>query len=747
MSGNKNNTPALPAQRVGGQRRKLVRRHRATSGPSQSGTMSLLNPGSAATSLESGVDSFTSGYEHDRQVDDTFDQYQDQNPEEPGASEDKMPGTPYTYADGSAFPSPKLTANDTKKKQGLFGIKKPKAHECQDGSSHGQVTTTPLPPSTPSKAARFFGLEPKPPVPKSPHRAKIPDERATRVSQDKTPVRTGLTKQPSLPLLTGLKPGTGRQTKEEKHDAELAEARRGKAVGIKHSPQQTTAATTRYDLGADAGHTDQSGPQETRFRIPAAPQSVAAATKRRRTRKKTAKELKRMSPITEASAESLHPAYYEGEDLSELGIISEYEQEDCSYSTDDPQTPQNPTVVSPQSGAKMPMPPHNMFELDPADLSPTDHAYGEDEIDVVHPGTKVDIRRALQQKGKVVYPRGPLQTVENAYLDATQDAMRLEAHKKLQARVDAEKPRIDSEVEELRRKHENMKPEFHACKAGGCQHEKVPSDGDDDDLVSLRSSIDLNEEPTVHTATLMTITRITPGMVKLVDILPRKKKPVSNVGSSTPVPDKPTLVERKDKGVAATSSAENASPRPINYHHDDDPNFFMRPKKSKLTPEESRSLIGNWVSDYNNTKQRPVSTRIDPDVLADQEIPPAPFPKSDEALLTIPIQPRSDLLKPIQSHQKHQCIKNGHIFHPVDLKTMPDNAVVGSLEVRPYLQTYTGTKQHVKIPILCEKCGEDCNENVWECEIAVCRMAVCQTCAENMEVEWQQRAIDGWKYK
>jgi hypothetical protein len=45
---------------------------------------------------------------------------------------------------------------------------------------------------------------------------------------------------------------------------------------------------------------------------------------------------------------------------------------------------------------------------------------------------------------------------------------------------------------------------------------------DDDDLPSLRSSIDLSEEPTIHVATAMTITRVTPGMVKLVNIPPHR---------------------------------------------------------------------------------------------------------------------------------------------------------------------------------------------------------------------------------
>lgn len=185
----------------------------------------------------------------------------------------------------------------------------------------------------------------------------------------------------------------------------------------------------------------------------------------------------------------------------------------------------------------------------------------------------------------------------------------------------------------------------------------------------------------------------------------------------------------------------------VTHYHHEDSDCTAKPRKSKLTRDESLLLVQNWVSDYNSTEQRPISTRVDPDVLADQETPPAPFPKSDESLPTPPIKPRSDSLKQAQHLLKHQCISNGHIFHPVDLKTISDNAVVNALEVRPYLQTYTGIKQHVKIPVLCEKCGQDCDENVWECEIAVCRMAVCQNCAKDMEIEWQERAVNGWKFK
>ena len=77
--------------------------------------------------------------------------------------------------------------------------------------------------------------------------------------------------------------------------------------------------------------------------------------------------------------------------------------------------------------------------------------------------------------------------------------------------------------------HEKMKKDFQkkdGVPSGQCNHaHKIDDDDSYDGLVSIRSSIDLDEEPTVHVATAMTFTMITPGMVKLVDIPPRRKKP------------------------------------------------------------------------------------------------------------------------------------------------------------------------------------------------------------------------------
>ncbi|KAF1932612.1 uncharacterized protein M421DRAFT_1233 [Didymella exigua CBS 183.55] len=761
MPGAKNNKPPGPAQWVGGQRRKLVRRNRSNAGPPRSSTMPVLSLDSAAASLVSSISSAGSYYVKDRQSEDSFDRHMYNTVQELEEREETMqlypptgavkPGPPYTpFADGPAASSPNLTATDPKKKHGLFGGKRPKPTTPNQPktSSSTSVVTSPLPVSTPSKAAKFFGLEAKSSVTESPRRIQPQDDTA---SDDGAPL------------------GVDRQTKHKKEDVEPDEppktsktATKGLRMlipefsGPRRSPvEQTKADATCFDLGekdGDVGCTGDSH-EEVRFRIPAAPHPARTASRSKAARRKplNAKDFPRMSPITEASFESLRPAYREGEDVTELGAISEYDYED-------PPPLHSAPVLPCFSHQESTLPGRDKFELDEADLSPTEEFYekeatDEDE-DVVHPGTKVKVKRVHWQQGMAAHFRSPLQTAEDAWLDATEEEMRLEARKMTIAGVEAKRQTIDDELAELKGKHGQFKLEFASGSNVGSintQPKSIPDDdseGDDTDLVSLCSSIDLDEEPTVHQAKLMTSTRITPGMIKLVDIPPRKKKPVAHVESKVSVPDKIAPVEQQ-KSITACARSENMLPPSpvVTHYHNDDPDRSTKPKKSKLTRDESRLLVQNWVSDYNSTEQRPISTRVDPDVLADQETPPAPFPKGDESLSTPPFKPRSDSLKQLQHIPKHQCINNGHIFHPVDLKTIPDSAVINSLGVRPYLQTYTGIKQHVKIPVVCEKCCEDCDENVWECEISVCRMAVCQNCAEDMEAEWQERAVNGWKYK
>ncbi|KAJ8112864.1 hypothetical protein OPT61_g4873 [Boeremia exigua] len=752
-----------PAQWVGGQRRKLVRRNRVNPGPPRSSTMPILNPESATASLVSSINSLGNGYTN-RQSEDTHPLHQVQGQQESEDVEGKMSGAPYfTFAGNPVASSSRLTAADSKKKQGLFGTKKPKALDHPTSSAHTQVLVSPLPASTPTKAAKFFGLESKPAIPESPRRARFQDDGDTDEVQGRAPVRPALKKQFSLPLLTRLKLGTDKKGRAEEDTVQQDEPKSsntGRAVttkglrmlipefaGPRRSPiEQATAATARLNFDdEDDGYDSDSQFQGSQVRV--APRLAPAVPKRLPRRKKTAKVFERMSPITEASSESLRPNQRGNEELTQLDAISEHAYDDHPYSTEHIHGSQSRNAaVLPRSHTETMLPLANRFTLDEADLSPMDEYYDEDEIEddgVVHPGTRVNLKDTERQQGDMIPIRGLLQSLEDTCLDVIEEQMRLKSSKEILARVEAEKQAMDAQIAVLRREHEQLKLQYDANIAAGYKNLKEASDDDDDDLVSLRSSIDLDEEPTLHEAKSMTFTRVTPGIVKLVDIPPRKKKPVAQTGSSSTIPDQLEGIDCERKGLARSSPAENVLPPfSAHYHYD----YTDKPKKSKLARDESRTLVQNWVSDYNSTEQRPISTRVDPDVLADQETPPAPFPKSDEALPTPPIKTSSGVSKTSKSLPKHLCINNGHIFHPVDLKTMPDDAVVNSLEVRPYLQTYTGLKQHVKIPVLCEKCCKDCDENVWECEIAVCRMAVCQSCAEGMEVEWQQRAVGGWKY-
>lgn len=435
------------------------------------------------------------------------------------------------------------------------------------------MLTSPLPVTTPSKAAQFFGIEAKPKVTDSPRRGRHQNE---GITDDDAPVRPTLQKPFSLPLLTRFKTGVERQTKFKEEDvgpdlpkptkAGKSNANKGLRMlipdfaGPRRAPiQQTTAATTRFDLDEndddDVGYNSDSGLQEPRFRIPAAPRPVPVASKHRKN-KKGPKPFQSMSPIPEASFESLRPAYREGEDITELGVISEYEYDDAP----------NSAPMLPRCRTALVSPPQNVFELDEEDLSPTDRLHDADATNeddhTVYPGNKVDVGRVHSQQPSSFATRSPLQDLEDAYLDATEEEMRLEARRMTLSRIENEKRAMDKEIAILRREHEKLKLGLEIVRA---KPEAGPdldtcSEEEDEDLVSLRSSIDLDEEPTVHEAKVMTFTRITPGMVKLVDIPPRKKKAVPIVGNSTPVIDKPTVVGREMKNTAASAHEENVPP-------------------------------------------------------------------------------------------------------------------------------------------------------------------------------------------
>ncbi|KAF2729037.1 hypothetical protein EJ04DRAFT_82592 [Polyplosphaeria fusca] len=99
---------------------------------------------------------------------------------------------------------------------------------------------------------------------------------------------------------------------------------------------------------------------------------------------------------------------------------------------------------------------------------------------------------------------------------------------------------------------------------------------------------------------------------------------------------------------------------------------------------------------------------------------------------------------PAPEGPKHHCVRGGHIFQPIKIGLAPDNIAINNLAVRPYLHTQNGTKQHVHIPIKCDNCNRDVDEELWECEIPVCRLSVCYRCAIQMQQNSEVRALGSW---
>ena len=411
-----------------------------------------------------------------------------------------------------------------------------------------------MPVDTPSKAAKFFGVDTGPASTVSPENTRYNDYNLADDIQRETPPRLAVQQQDLMSMLT----------KSNKSSANLAlfddnvvdsgqrlQTTTGKAVpstkGLRMlNPEpapveQNAAVPARYSFqaGDDTKNIgmSNSNSQVPRTQVSVAPRPVPPVPKRDRMRRRALKTFKRMSPITEASTESLRPAYCKDEINAELGVISEDGRD---------QTPLD-TSVLPSSYSEMALNP--AFELDKDDLSPTDYFYDENastsdedgdedkDEDVVHPGFKVDLKRMCRQNNDLLYLRSPLQTVEDAYLDATGDEMRLEARRIALARLEKKKRNMDLEVEVLRREQERLRHQFNIYKASTVDNQQpgptFSASSAGEIHISADSDIGSDEEPTIHKAELASFTRVTPGAAKLVQIPLRKMKiPVSHNGSS-----------------------------------------------------------------------------------------------------------------------------------------------------------------------------------------------------------------------
>lgn len=251
----------------------------------------------------------------------------------------------------------------------------------------------------------------------------------------------------------------------------------------------------------------------------------------RHMRKKGPRSLDRMTPITEVSHDELNTAYRESEHMPELDVISEYE---------DNYPPRHSSILGrSQTEAILSS---TKYDFDEDDISPMDESTPEqeqgEESYMAQPDIRVNPPSMLVASIRRLEVKSPLQKLEGALLDGPEKKLqdfKANLVKDSAKGAEMEMARTHEVVSKLRESHEQMKKDFYAitnkrdiqAKQSLFDHDKEAEETDDeDDLVSICSSIDLDEEPTVHEAKIMTFTRIPPGTVKLVDIPPRRKQSV-----------------------------------------------------------------------------------------------------------------------------------------------------------------------------------------------------------------------------
>lgn len=93
--------------------------------------------------------------------------------------------------------------------------------------------------------------------------------------------------------------------------------------------------------------------------------------------------------------------------------------------------------------------------------------------------------------------------------------------------------------------------------------------------------------------------------------------------------------------------------------------------------------------------------------------------------------------------RKHHCIISGHIFHPLNLSSLPRGAVVNG--VPAWRINTRGSEEVVPVRIKCDACGLDIEGTVWQCDIPACGQEVCGACAQRLEKEWMNRAVGSWE--
>ena len=467
---------------------------------------------------------------------------------------DSPSGTPTRHSPTPSITSATNTIPEGKKKHGMFGFKSKDSDRPR--SSHGSPhQPSPLPPLTPAKAAQLLGVD------SSAGRARS-GSLGRQIQNVRDPdglsVRPTLKKQASVSVLMASKDFTGRPTRFREEDVEPDPPKPKGFWGTGNKKAQrmlgllpARGTNTRRELDLDrvaseslVHHSEEdsetyysSEPDlHARPQLLPAPRPIVEAPQRR-IRKRLPKTLDRMTPITETSHDELRTSYNNSEHNPELDLILEYEH-DYPYRSDS----------LPRSHTESLLTTNLVYELEEEDLSPMEctiqeGAESEEEEHAVHPGNEIGLETVQYEQPKVIHLRGPLQTVEDRLLDAAEAELAIS--KTRQDMNDAARLVVDTRTSALRASHETMKAKFTATLQDvlpGDSLSDLESESEDGaDLISIGSSIDLEEEPTVQVAKVMTFRRITPGTVRLVDIPPEKKKKKKKKKKKPVVPVIPSI--------------------------------------------------------------------------------------------------------------------------------------------------------------------------------------------------------------
>jgi hypothetical protein len=490
--------------------------------------------------------------------------------------------------------------------------------------SHSQepLVTSPLPlkPLTP-KVARVLGL----PLEEGNDDPKVRTSEDTADSEDEVmQVRPKIHRKSSLQWLSSNKTPTEKQTKSKEDDMDefgmpftvstpgfLKKIDwKGSSKKAKHMldlmQPHATSSKQSLILGTPSrpSHEDRrdidtgyNSDNDTIAPRRVAPRMIPAQKRRSRIRKKHPKSLERMSPITEASLSEDGYVVDGDRDSTALEAISEDEQPTYALEEDD---------LSPDEDEQL------TYALEADQLFSDQEENNSEELEdkalaseLLHRET-TNLQRI--ERAGIIYAKSPLQDLESMYLDNME-----------------EKKSMDFKNEQLYRSNLSMKRELRNINARTLfqdvrlhesfyDHTKDVLHRHDSEeeynghICSDIEDIPSDKESEILKAPYMTFTHVTPGMVKLVDILPRKSKGIGSQGGKSSDEVKSPVSHKRGGAVLMGNVSirelfknyKDTDSKPPNATLARSPaNGFMDQTKARLPRQDSRGQSQGWVDDCN----------------------------------------------------------------------------------------------------------------------------------------------------